>query len=134
MEVEMVIGTQDFKALLRAQEIIGRLLVGGEAPVLGLELAIDLARASLETRLGRRRYLQEMLPGIVAYAQPGISSSFVVELAEVGRFELKADVPVVVQIAALELCHDDRADRVIQCNGVGLGDREYPLQEGESSD
>ena len=127
MEVAMVIGTRDLKALFRAQEIIGRLLAEGKTSVPGLELAIDLARDSLEARLGRRRYLLEMLPDSIAYALPGLNGGSFVRLAEAGRFELKADVPVVTQIAALELAYDDRAIQVIHKAGVGFSDREYPL-------
>ena len=123
----MVIGTRDLKALVRAQEIIGRLLAEGEISVLGLEPAIDVARASLEAQLGRRRYLLEMLPDSVAYALPGLNGGFFVQLAETGLFELKADVPVVTQIAALELAYDDRAIQVIHRDDVGFRDREYPL-------
>ena len=127
MEVAMVIGTRDLKALFRAQEIIGRLLAEGKTSVPGLELAIDLARDSLEARLGRRRYLLEMLPDSIASALPGLNGGSFVRLAEAGRFELKADVPVVTQIAALELAYDDRAIQVIHKAGVGFSDREYPL-------
>jgi hypothetical protein len=127
MEVSMVIGTQDLKALFRAQEIIGNLFAHGEAALPGLEYAIDLARTDLETRLGRRRYLREMLSDSVAYALPGLNGMFFVQLAETGRFELKADLPVVTQIAALELVFDERATLVIHKSGVGSRDREYPL-------
>jgi len=122
-----VIGTRDLKALFRAQEIIGRLFAEGEASIPGLEQAIDVARASLEARLGHRRYLLEMLPDSVAYALPGLSGTFFIQLEEAGRFELQADLPVVMQIAALELAYDDRAIQVIHRNGVLFIDREYPL-------
>ena len=122
-----MIGMRDLKALLRAQEIMGRLSAEGGASVDGLEPAIDLARGSLEAQLGRRRYLLEMLPDSVAYALPGLSGIFFVQLAEAGRFELKADLPVVTQIAALELAYDDRVTQVIHRSGVGFRDREYPL-------
>ena len=127
MEVATEIGTQDLKALFRAQEIIGHLSAEGEASVDGLKSAIDLARVSLEAQLGRRRYLLEMLPDSVAYALPGLSGVFFVHLAEAARFELKADLPVVTQIAALELAYDDRVTQVIHRSGVGFKDREYPL-------
>lgn len=127
MEVTTVIGTRDLKALLRAQEIIRRLSAKGEASVDGLEPAIDLARVSLEAQLGRRRYLLEMLPDSVAYTLPGLNGIFFVQLREAGRFELKADLPVVTQIAALELVYDERAIQVIHRSGVGFRDREYPL-------
>jgi hypothetical protein len=127
MEVSMVIGTQDLKALFRAQEIIGNLFTHGEAALPGLEYAIDLARTDLETRLGRRRYLLEMLPDSIAYALPGLNGIFFVQLMETGRFELKADLPVVTQIAALELAFDERATLVIHKSGAGSRDREYPL-------
>ena len=127
MEVVAVIGTQDLKALMRAQEIIGRLSAEGEVSVDGLEPAIDLARVSLEAQLGRRRYLLEMLPDNVAYALPGLSGVFFVQLEEAGRFELKADLPVVTQIAALELAYDDRVMQVVHRSGVGFQDRKYPL-------
>ena len=127
MEVAIVIGTRDLKTLFRAQEVIGRLSVEGKAAVLGLEPAIDQTRTSLEAQLGRRRYLLEMLPGSVPYALPGLGGVFFVQLAEAGRFELKADLPVVTQIAALELAYDDRAIVVIHRSGVGFREREYPL-------
>ena len=127
MEVATVIGTQDLKALLRAQEIIGRLSTESEAPVDGLKLAIALARGSLEAQLGRQRYVLEMLPDSVAYALPGLSGVFFVQLAEAGRFELQADLPVVTQIAALEFAFDDRVTQVIHRSGVGFRDRTYPL-------
>ena len=122
-----MIGTRDLKALLRAQEIIGRLSAEGEASVDGLEPAIDLARVSLEAQLGRRRYLLEMLPDSVAYALPELSGVFFVQLAEAGCLELMADLPVVTQIAALELAYDDRVMQVAHRSGVGFRDREYPL-------
>jgi len=122
-----VIGTRDLKTLLRAQEIIGSVSAEGEASLPGLEHAIDLARCSLEVQLGRRRYLLEMLPDSVAYALPGLSGVFFVQLAEAGCFELKADLPVVTQIAALELAYDDRVMQVVQRTSVGFRDREYPL-------
>lgn len=112
-----MIGTRDLKALFRAQEIIGRLFAEGETSLPGLELAIDVARASLEAQLGSWRCLLEMLSGSVAYALPGLNDGFFVQLAEAGRFELKADVPVVTQIAALELAYDDRAIQVIHRAG-----------------
>ena len=127
MEMAMVIATRELKALFRAQEIIGRLLAEDETCVPGLEPAIDLARDSLQTRLGRRRYLLEMLPDSVAYALPGLNGGFSVQLAKAGRFELQADVPVVTQIAALELAYDDRVMQVVHRSGVGFRDREYPL-------
>ena len=127
MEVVTVIGTRDLKALFRAQEIIGHLSAEGKAPVQGLEAAIDLARVSLEAQLGRQRYLLEMLPDNVAYALPGLSGVFFVQLAEAGRFELRADLPVVTQIAALELAYDDRVIQVVHRSGVGFRDRKYPL-------
>jgi hypothetical protein len=127
MEVATVIGTQDLKALLRAQEIIGRLSTEGEVSVDRLKPAIDLARVSLEAQLGRRRYLLEMLPDSIAYALPGLSGVFFVQLEEAGRFELKADLPVVTQIAALEFAYDDRVIQVVHRSGVGFRDREYPL-------
>ena len=126
-----MIGMRDLKALLRAQEIIGRLSAEGEASVDGLEPAIDLARGSLEAQLGRRRYLLEMLPDSVAYALPELSGVFFVQLAEAGCLELKGDLPVVTQIAALELAYDDRVTQVIHRSGVGFRDREYPLSEGK---
>ena len=122
-----MIGTRDLRVLFRAQEIIGRLSAEGEAPVQGLETAVDLARVSLEAQLGRRRYLLEMLPDSVAYALPGLSGVFFVQLAEAGRFELQADLPVVTQIAALEFAYDDRVVQVIHRSGVGFRDRKYPL-------
>jgi len=127
MEVATVIGTRDLKALFRAQEVIGRLCAEGEASVDGLEPAIDLARGSLEAQLGRQRYLLEMLPDSVAYALPGLSGVFFVQLAEAGCFELQADLPVVTQIAALEFAYDDRVMQVIHRSGVGFRDRKYPL-------
>ena len=127
MEVATVIGTRDLKALFRAQKIMGRLSVESEAEVQGLETAIDLARVSLEAQLGRRRYVLEMLPDSVAYALPGLSGVFFVQLAEAGRFELEADLPVVTQIAALEFAYDDRVIQVVHRWGVGFRDREYPL-------
>ena len=127
MEVATVIGTRDLKALFRAQEVIGRLCAEGEASVHGLEPAIDVARGSLEAQLGRRRYLLEMLPDSIAYALPGLSGVFFVQLAEAGRFELKADLPVVIQIATLELAFDDRVSQVVHRSGVGFPDRKYPL-------
>jgi hypothetical protein len=127
MEVATVIGTQELKALLRAQEIIGRLSTEGEVSVDRLKPAIDLARVSLEAQLGRRRYLLEMLPDSIAYALPGLSGVFFVQLEEAGRFELKADLPVVTQIAALEFAYDDRVIQVVHRSGVGFRDREYPL-------
>ena len=127
MEVATVIGTQDLKALLRAQEIVGCLSAEGEASVQGLETAIDLARGRLEAQMGRRRYLLEMLPHSIAYALPGLSGVFSVQLAEAGRFELKADLPVVTQIAALEFAYDDRVMQVIHRSDVGFRDRTYPL-------
>ena len=123
----MVIGTRDLKALLRAQEIIGRLSADGEASVDGLEPAIALGRVSLEAQLGRWRYLLEMLPDSLAYALPGLSGVFFVQLAEAGCFDLKADLPVVTQIAALELAYDDHVMQVVHRSGVGFRDREYPL-------
>ena len=122
-----MIGTRDLKALLRAQEIIGRLSAESEASVHGLEPTIGLARGGLEAQLGRRRYLLEMLPDSVAYALPGLSGVSFVQLAEAGRFELKADLPIVTQIAALELAYDDRAIQLIHRSGVGFKDREYSL-------
>ena len=122
-----MIGTQELKALLRAQEIIGRLSTEGEVSVDRLKPAIDLARVSLEAQLGRRRYLLEMLPDSIAYALPGLSGVFFVQLEEAGRFELKADLPVVTQIAALEFAYDDRVIQVVHRSGVGFRDREYPL-------
>jgi hypothetical protein len=127
MEVATVIGTQELKALLRAQEIIGRLSTEGEVSVDRLKPAIDLARVSLEAQLGRRRYLLEMLPDSIAYALPGLSGVFFVQLEEAGRFELGADLPVVTQIAALEFAYDDRVIQVVHRSGVGFRDREYPL-------
>ena len=127
MEVATVIGTRDLRVLFRAQEIIGRLSAEGEAPVQGLETAVDLARVSLEAQLGRRRYLLEMLPDSVAYALPGLSGVFFVQLAEAGRFELQADLPVVTQIAALEFAYDDHVIQVVHRSGVGFRDRKYPL-------
>jgi hypothetical protein len=127
MEVATVIGTQELKALLRAQEIIGRLSTEGEVSVDRLKPAIDLARVSLEAQLGRRRYLLEMLPDSIAYALPGLSGVFFVQLEEAGRFELRADLPVVTQIAALEFAYDDRVIQVVHRSGVGFRDREYPL-------
>ena len=122
-----MIGTRDLRVLFRAQEIIGRLSAEGEAPVQGLETAVDLARVSLEAQLGRRRYLLEMLPDSVAYALPGLSGVFFVQLAEAGRFELQADLPVVMQIAALEFAYDDHVIQVVHRSGVGVRDRKYPL-------
>ena len=122
-----MIGTQELKALLRAQEIIGRLSTEGEVSVDRLKPAIDLARVSLEAQLGRRRYLLEMLPDSIAYALPGLSGVFFVQLEEAGRFELQADLPVVTQIAALEFAYDDRVIQVVHRSGVGFRDREYPL-------
>ena len=122
-----MVATRDLRTLLRAKEIIGRLSAEGEASVHGLEPAIDLARGSLEAQLGRRRYLLEMLPDSVAYALPELSGVFFVQLAEAGCFELKADLPVVTQIAALELAYDDRVMQVVHRSGVGFPDREYPL-------
>jgi hypothetical protein len=127
MEVATVIGTRDLKALFRAQEIVGRLSAAGEAPVDGLEPAIDLARGCLEAQLGRRRYLLEMLPDSIAYALPGLSGVFSVQLAEAGRFELGADLPVVTQIAALEFAYEDRAIQVTHRSSVGFRTRVYPL-------
>jgi hypothetical protein len=127
MEVATVIGTKDLKALLRAQEIIAGLSTEGEVSVDRLKSAIDLARVSLEAQLGRRRYLLEMLPDSIAYALPGLSGVFFVQLEEAGRFELKADLPVVTQIAALEFAYDDRVIQVVHRSGVGFRDREYPL-------
>jgi hypothetical protein len=127
MEVATVIGTQELKALLRAQEIIGRLSTEGEVSVDRLKPAIDLARVSLEAQLGRRRYLLEMLPDSIAYALPGLSGVFFVQLEEAGRFELRADLPVVTQIAALEFAYDDRVIQVVHRSGVGFRDREYLL-------
>jgi hypothetical protein len=127
MEVATVIGTKDLKALLRAQEIIAGLSTEGEVSVDRLKPAIDLARVSLEAQLGRRRYLLEMLPDSIAYALPGLSGVFFVQLEEAGRFELKADLPVVTQIAALEFAYDDRVIQVVHRSGVGFRDREYPL-------
>ena len=95
MGTEMVIGTRDLKALLRAQEIIGRMSAEGGASVDGLESAIDLDRSSLEAQLGRRRYLLEMLPDSVAFALPRLTGVFFLQLAEAGRFELKADLPAL---------------------------------------
>ena len=122
-----MIGTKDLKALLRAQEIIAGLSTEGEVSVDRLKPAIDLARVSLEAQLGRRRYLLEMLPDSIAYALPGLSGVFFVQLEEAGRFELKADLPVVTQIAALEFAYDDRVIQVVHRSGVGFRDREYPL-------
>ena len=122
-----MIGTRDLKTLYHAQEIIGRLFAEGDASVPGLEQATELSRDSLEAQLGPRRYLLEMLSGGVAYALPGLNDVVFVRLAEAGRFELKADLPVVTQIAALELAYDDRAIQVIHRSGVRFGDREYPL-------
>ena len=122
-----MIGTKDLKALLRAQEIIGRLSAEAEVSVDGLEPAIDLARVSLEAQLGRRRYLLEMLPDNVAYALPGLRGVFFVQLSAAGRFELQADLPVVTQIAALEFAYDDRVMQVVHRSGVGFRDRKYPL-------
>jgi len=122
-----VIGTRDLKALLRAQEIIAGLSTEGEVSVDRLKPAIDLARVSLEAQLGRRRYLLEMLPDSIAYALPGLSGVFFVQLEEAGCFELKADLPVVTQIAALEFAYDDRVIQVVHRSGVGFRDREYPL-------
>ena len=127
MEVVNVIGTRDLKTLLRAKEIIQRLSAEDEAPVQALEPTIGLARCSLEARLGRRRYLLEMLPDSIAYALPGLSGVFFVRLEESGRFELEADLPVVTQIAALELAYDERTIQVIHRSGVGFKDREYSL-------
>ena len=126
-EVAQVIGTRELKALFRAQEIVGRLSSEGKASALGLEQAIDLTRANLEAPKGRQRYLVEMLPESVAYALPGLSGIFSVQLPEAGRFELKADLPVITQIAALEVAYDERAIRVIHRSGVGSRGREYPL-------
>ena len=127
MEVATVIGTRDLKALFRAQEVIRQLVADGEAAVGGLEPAIDFARGRLEAQMGRRRYLLEMLPDSIAYALPGLSGVFFVQLAEAGRFELKADLPVVTQIAALEFAYDDRVIQVAHRSGVGFRDRMYPL-------
>ena len=127
MEVATVIGTRDLKAGFRAQEIMGRLSAEGEVSVDRLKPTIDLARVSLEAQLGRRRYLLEMLPDSVAYALPGLRGVFFVQLAEAGRFELKADLPVVTQIAALELAYDDRVMQVVHRSDVGFRDRTYPL-------
>jgi catechol 2,3-dioxygenase-like lactoylglutathione lyase family enzyme len=128
MEVAtMEIAICDLKALFRAQEILSRLLPESESSVPDLERAIDFARAALEAQLGRRRYLLEMLPNGVAYALPGLHGGFVAELAEAGRFELKADLPIVLQIAALELAYEDRAIQVVHRVGPGLGEREYRL-------
>jgi hypothetical protein len=127
MEVVMLIGTRDLKTLFRAQEIVGRLPAEGEASLPRLDQAVDLARASLEARLGRQRYLVEMLTESVAYALPGLNGIFSVQLAEAGSFELQADLPVVTQISALEFAYDDRATQVIHRSGVGFSDREYPL-------
>ena len=122
-----MIGTQELKALLRAQEIIGRLSTEGEVSVDRLKPAIDLARVSLEAQLGRRRYLLEMLPDSIAYALPGLSGVFFVQLEEAGRFELRADLPVVTQIAALEFAYDDRVIQVVHRSCAGFRAREYPL-------
>ena len=122
-----MVGTRDLRTLLRAKEIIRRLSAEGEAAAQALEPAIDLARCSLEAQSGRRRYLLEMLPDSVAYALPGLSGVFFVRLEESGRFELEADLPVVTQIAALELAYDERAIQVIHRSGVGFRDREFPL-------
>ena len=127
MEVATVIGTRDLKALFRAQEVIRQFVAEGLAVVPSLEPAIAVARQRLETRKGRRRYLLEMLPDSVAYALPGLSGVFFVQLAEAGRFELQADLPVVTQIAALEFAYDDRVIHVVHRSGVGFRDREYPL-------
>ena len=127
MEVATVFGTQDLKALLRAQKIIGRLSAEAEVSVNGLDPVIDLARGRLEAQMGRQRYLLEMLPDSIAYALPGLSGVFFVQLAEAGRFELKADLPVVTQIAALEFAYDDRVIQVAHRSGVGFRDRMYPL-------
>ena len=123
----MVIGTQDLKALFRAQEIIGYLSAEDEASVNGLGPAIDLARDRLEAQMGRRRYLLEMLPDSIAYALPGLTGVFFVQLAEAGCFELRADLPVVTQIAALEFAYDDRVMHVVHRPGVGFQDRKYSL-------
>ena len=123
----MVIGTRDLKTLLRAQEIVGHLSAEGETSPSGLEQCIELTRTRLEEELGRRRYLLEMLSDSVAYALPALNGAFFVHLAEAGRFELKADLPVVTQISGLELAYDDRAIRVVHKSGVGFTDREYPL-------
>jgi hypothetical protein len=123
----MRIAIHDLKVLFRAQEILACLLPRSEAPLSDLEQAIDFARATLEAQLGRRRYLLQMLPDGVAYGLPGLNGGFVAELAEAGRFELKADLPVVVQIAALELAYDDPVIQVIHRVGPGLGERGYRL-------
>ena len=122
-----MIGTRDLKTLLHAKEIIRRLSAEEKASVDRLEPAIDIARLSLEAQLGRRRYVLEMLPDSVVYALPGLSGVFFVQLAEAGRFELEADLPVVTQIAALEFAYDDRVIQVVHRWGVGFRDREYPL-------
>ena len=122
-----MIGTRDLKALLRAQDIIDRISTEGEVPVYGLGQAIDISRYKLETCLGRRRYLVEMLTESVAYALPGLNGVFSVELAEAGCFELGADLPVVTQISALEFAYEDRAIQVTHRSGVGFRTRVYPL-------
>ena len=113
--------------LFRARKVIGQLAVEGLAVVPSLEPVIAVARQGLEAQKGRRRYLLEMLPYSVAYALPGISGRFVVELSRAGCTELQDGIPVWVQILDLERRHGERAIRLLHDTGAGLEDQEYWL-------
>jgi len=108
----MTLCIQDLRTLLRAREIVEHLTVEG------LEPAIERARVLLMATKGRRRYVQEILPGSLARAVPGASGVFVVECADAQRFYLhNGTVPLVGQIMSLEGEYDTQAIRVIHCNG-----------------
>ena len=91
-----------------------------------LKAAIEEARNTLLVAKGRHRYLQEILPGHIAYAVPGVSETFVVECVDEQRFHLQdGTLPLLWQIKRLEQENDTQAVKVIQRNG--RGEREYWL-------